>query len=809
MRLPELPISPLLPQIQQHLAQHNALVIEAPPGAGKSTLVALSLLDAPWCQGKILLLEPRRLAARSVAQRMAELLGEPLGERVGYRIKQDSCIGPNGRIEVITEGILIRQLQQDPLLDGVSLILFDEFHERSLNADLALSLSQEIQSQLRPDLRLVPMSATLDGERLSQFLDCQRLQSKGRCFPVAIDYRPAPDPHWLSHLCRQLHQALWQESTEILVFLPGSGEIRRVIATLEAELPDNVQLLPLYGDLDWQQQRQVLQPKPGVRRVILATAIAETSLTLDGIELVIDSGWQRKPGFDPNSGITRLLTRRLSQASANQRAGRAGRTGPGRCWRLWSATERLDEFNAPEILQADLSPLALELASWGSSQLQWLDAPPPGALAQAYQLLEQLGAVDDQQRLTALGRELNRLPLEPRLAKLFWDAEQRGQASLGAYLAAYLSANERAQNPGCDLAQRVTDALHSSRHSLWLQQALSLLKQRNQPRTTPDWEQTGLLLAAAYPDRIACRRPGTGNRYLLSNGSGAAFGQYEALANAEWLVIAELSGRDREARIFAAAELDITQLPAWQQSPWQSQLSWNHAEQRLEAQELRKLGALVLAQRPLSQTPADWHDWLLALLRRDGLKLLPWTDRALHLRHRQERARQRQPDAWPASDEQGLLAELELWLQPYLPTELQRQPFQQLDLYPLLWYRLDSAQQRELDARFPDAFTSPAGGRHRIDYSGQTPRIALKLQEVLGLAVHPKIGDQPLVFELLSPGNRPIQITADLPGFWQGAYQAVRKDMHSQYPRHYWPEDPLQATPSLKTSKKALARGDS
>lgn len=806
MQLPELPISPLLPQIQASLQQSNRLVLEAPTGAGKSTLVALSLLDSPDFSGKILLLEPRRLAARSVAQRMAQLLDEPLGKRVGYRVKQDSRVGPDTRIEVITEGILLRLLQQDPTLDGISLILFDEFHERSLNADLALSLCDEVQQQLRPDLRLVLMSATLDTEHLIQFLDCPLLSSPGRSFPVEIEYRPPTNPQWLPHLCQQLQQAIWQQSGDILVFLPGSGEIRQVMASLEADLPAQTQMLALYGDLDWAQQQQALIRTPGIRRVIVASAIAETSLTLEGIELVIDSGWQRQAVFNPNTGISHLTTQRLSQASAAQRAGRAGRTGPGRCWRLWSATESLSAFNQPEILQADLSSLALQLSAWGSSHLRWLDAPPSGALAQAFELLQQLAATDSQGHLTALGQKLSQLPLPPRLGTVLLQGQSLQQPRLAAALAAYLS--EGAVRSGeTDLSLQLQQQLASRSHSLFHRQYQSLLALIGDCDQAIDWSQTGLLLAAGYPDRIA-RRRASGKGYLLAQGTGANFAQYERLSNADWLVIANLSGREREARIFSAAELAIEQLPAWQQARWQAQLSWLDAEQRLEAIEVRHLGAIRLEQRPLSQTPADWPSILQQLLQREGLKLLPWTESARALQQRLMLAHRLQPGHWPDVCDQALTADLG-WLQPYLPTQLQRQPFRDLDLTSILLNLMDYGQQQQLHQWLPEFYISPAGGRHRLDYQQWPVRVALKLQEVFGLDHHPQLAGQLLVLELLSPAGRPIQITQDLPGFWRSSYQAVRKDMHSQYPRHYWPEQPLTAQASLKTSKKALARGDS
>ncbi|MCP5471069.1 MAG: ATP-dependent helicase HrpB [Sinobacteraceae bacterium] len=852
-----LPIDEALPALCAALLEHAGVVLQAPPGAGKSTVVPLALAAQPWAQGRrLLVLEPRRLAARAVAQRMAQTLGEPVGATVGYRMRLETRVGPRTRIEVITEGVFTRMLQTDPALEGIAAVVFDEFHERSLQADLGLTLCLDARVQLGSDLRLVVMSATLDAEPAAVLLgDVPRVTAAGRAWPVETRYLGtglpllpggADSPELAAALA--VRRALRETEGDLLVFLPGVAEIHRVQARL-ADVPARV--LPLYGELPAAAQDAALESDPqGPRRVILATNVAETSLTIPGIRVVIDTGLVRRAVFDPVTGMSRLETQRISRASAEQRQGRAGRVAAGVCYRLWSegAQRSLAPFTPPEILDADLAPLALELAGWGAhdaAALRWLDPPPPATLAGARELLGRLGALDVAGRMTSHGRELVRIPAHPRLAHLLVEARRRGLATLGAELAALLSDRDllrggggaaaasggRAPQRDADLQTRL-DLLRGEMVGGVVADRGGLARARRavemfgrhaadesgadaSPRrkgaavaaahggrgTTDD---VGLLLACAYPDRIGRLRTGASGRFALSNGRGAAFAQVERLSRSEFIVAVELDDRDREARILLAAALTRAALEdaAGARIQTVDEVQWSVRDAAVVARRVERLDSLLLAERPLQPPPREAaHAAMLEGLRGLGLEVLPWDEATRTLCARVEMARTRQLPGtadWPAFDAATLLAQLDDWLGPWLDGLTRRAQLARLPLGDALQARLGYQRQRQLDAWLPTHLTVPTGSRIRIDYLDDlAPCAAMRMQEVFGLAETPRLanGTLPVTFKLLSPAQRPLQVTRDLASFWRNGYIEVRKDMRGRYPKHYWPEDPLAAEP--------------
>jgi ATP-dependent helicase HrpB len=832
-----LPIQSVLPDIRTALADASGLVLQAPPGAGKTTGVPLALLDQPWLAGmRIVMLEPRRLAARAAAARMAETLGEPVGRTVGYRIRFEAKVSNDTRIEVVTEGILTRMLQDDPGLTGVGLVIFDEFHERSLNADLGLALCLECQGALRDDLKILVMSATLDGAPVARLMgDVPVVTSEGRAFPVETRFLARPDPRrFADGVTGAVVQALRDEADgDVLVFLPGAGEIRRVEAQL-AEHPATrgVTIAPLYGDLPAEaQDRAIRRGGPG-RKVVLATAIAETSLTIDGVRVVVDGGQMRQPRFDPTSGMTRLVTLPVSRASADQRRGRAGRTAPGVCYRLWSEAEdrALQAFTAPEITEADLAPLALDLAQWGindANSLAWLDAPPAAALAQARELLTELGAIDGDGRLTAHGRAMNRLAMHPRLAHMVLKARALSAGGLACDLAALLAERDvlKAERGFRDADVRLRlDALRTGdgfdrRHGLSIDRgALSRVRQaakewRRRIGLKPgeedgDGRDAGIVLAFAYPDRIARRRPGGEPRYALSGGRGALFSDPEPLAAEEWLVAAELDGDRREARIFLAAPLtkaDVEDHFA-ESIRVEEAVAWDRRDEVVQARRQRRLFNLVLDEQKLEGAAPDALAAAMAQGVRDmGLACLPWTDELMKWRQRVGFLRAHDPDGgWPDLSDQALLDGLEEWLAPYLGGITRRAHLTRLDLSQALRNLVPWEQSRRLDELVPTHVTVPSGSRVPIDYSGETPVLAVRLQEMFGCADTPRIvnGKVPLLLHLLSPARRPVQVTRDLASFWANAYHAVKADLKGQYPKHWWPDDPMQAEPTARAKPR-------
>ena len=829
-----LPIDAALPALKVALEQRNEAVLEAPPGAGKTTRVPLSLLHEPWLgEQKILMLEPRRLAARAAAERLASELGERVGETVGYRIRLESKVGPRTRIEVVTEGILARRLQDDPALEGVGLVIFDEFHERSLDADLALALVLNGRELLRdePPLKVLLMSATLEGERLAALLDqAPVISSQGRMHPVAIQWgRPLQQGEWLDARVESVvAQALDEQHGSVLVFLPGQAEIRQVERRLESVLPHypGVRLCPLHGELSLDAQRAAIEPAPpGMRKVVLATNIAETSLTIEGVRVVVDTGLARVPRFDPGTGMTRLDTQRISRASATQRAGRAGRLEPGVCYRLWSETqhEQLPAYDSPEILQADLSGLTLQLHRWGAcaDQLTWLDPPPAAALAQANDLLSRLGALDTQGRLTPHGQAMATLPAHPRIAHLLLRAKALGLESLGCDLAALLGERDIARDGGADVHARMTLLRSGSRQVKRIQQMArqyqGLLKAQpdaGRPAADPDaghW--LGALLALAYPDRVARQRRPGGADYRLANGRAAQFGEPDALMKHEWLVVAELGSRQgqREERIYLAAGLD----PALFESVLAEQvrrhevLEWDEKDASLRAEAQWRVGDLILRREPLAGLDEGARcRALVDYVRRKGLALLPWTP---ELRQWQARVLMlRQLDLpsgsseWPDVSDEGLLATLDDWLGPYLGKLTRLAHFAQLDLMGIVGGLLPWPLPQRLSELAPTHLVVPSGSSIRLDYSEQPPVLAVRLQELFGLASTPRIanGRVQVKLHLLSPARRPVQVTQDLANFWRSTYSEVKKDLKGRYPKHYWPDDPLVAEATARAKPR-------
>ncbi|RAO74943.1 ATP-dependent helicase HrpB [Dyella jiangningensis] len=869
--LPSFPITPLLPEIRASLAAHPRLVLEAPPGAGKTTQVPLALLDQPWLgDGKILMLEPRRIAARAAAQFMAQQRGEEVGHTVGYRIRFEARVGKATRVEVVTEGILTRLIQDDPELTGIGAILFDEFHERHLAGDLGAALALDVQGTLRPDLRIVVMSATLDGERIAQWLDAPRISSPGRSFPVKVAYPPARVQESTEHhLARVVRVALQENDGDVLAFLPGRREIARTQSILEAPLDHpplplgeglgervrsersasvspnphprplsqrergEIEVVALHGELSLAEQQTALSPaEPGTRRVVLATNVAESSVTLPGIRSVVDSGLAREPRFDPHSGFTRLETVNISQASADQRAGRAGRVAEGTAYRLWPQSRRLDPSRTAEIVQAELSGLALELAAWGITagsgvELPWLDAPPAGALAQGRDLLTQLGALATDGRITALGREMLELGATPRLGA----AALRAATELRALVADLLALMEarsplRGEQARTDDFRARVNALHAwrDRHTAGARTgadagALAAIEQaskgwrrrldvRSAASGVPDSHAVGDLLLHAFPDRVARRDDGNPLRYTLANGRGARLHESTALHGEPWLVALDLRFEARDSLILAAAPIDPRVLERDYPAQFRRErvLRWNEERQAVEAFEEQRYAAIVLDRRSVPVKPEDALPALLAAVRAKGIDVLPWSEHAHRLRARMQALRAWMPElGLPDVSDAALLDTLDDWLAPYLNGKRSLGALGADELSQALGSLFDYEQRRQLDAQVPESLTVPSGMNRRLDYAeGEPPVLAVKLQELFGLADTPRIanGRIPVTLHLLSPAGRPIQVTQDLKGFWERTYPEVKKELKGRYPRHPWPDDPWTAAPTHRAKPR-------
>lgn len=833
-----LPITAIFPRLRSALDRHRAAVLVAPPGAGKTTAVPLDLLMAPWLAGqRILLLEPRRLAARAAASHMAARCGESVGQTVGYRVRMESRVGRQTRVEVVTEGVLTRMIQTDASLSGVGLVIFDEFHERSLDADLGLALCRDIQGVLNAELRILVMSATLDPAPVADLLGgAPLIRCEGRAFPVETRHAAAPAgkdrERWTAEVIRR---AVAEDAGSILVFLPGVAEIRRVARHLaETALPDVWTVAPLYGSLSREQQNAAIRPaRDGRRKIVLSSAIAETSLTIEGIGVVVDSGLQRAPRFDPVSGMTRLVTLPASQASADQRRGRAGRLGPGICYRLWSAAMHptLPPHNRPEILDADLTNLAIELALWGISDpepLHWLDPPPPPAFAKARALLTDLGALDDSGAITSHGRRMAALPLHPRLAHMVLMACMESMGDMACTLAAILSERDPLsfdhRQRDADLSRRLLAVMDFRRRrqpdltgcrvdqsalrriatlAAMLRKRLGIATQSQRP------SQTGRLLAWAYPDRIAQLRTGMPGRFLLANGRGAVVDASQPLAASEYIVVAHLDGDRREARIFMAAATDRACLADQfaHRIGWRESVAWDPQRQAVTARRMETLGALTLASGPLRDPDPDAVlTAMLAGIRAVGIDALPWTR---SLRSWQSRVMLlAQIDAaggpWPDVSDAALTDTVAHWLSPYLAGVNRLAALTPAAFTTALHGLLDYRQRQLLESLAPTHIVVPSGSRLPVDYHAPTPVLAVRIQEMFGAVETPRIagGRLALCLHLLSPAGRPAQITSDLAGFWKNSYPAVKRELKGRYPKHVWPDDPLNALPTARAKRR-------
>jgi ATP-dependent RNA helicase HrpB len=869
----DLPVERILETLRITLRKGGCAVLQAPPGAGKTTRVPLALLTEPWMADKrLLMLEPRRLAARAAAARLAANLGQSVGETVGYRMRMEQCVGHRTRIEVLTEGVLTRMLQTDPALDGVGLVIFDECHERNLTADLALALCMDIQGVLNESLRLLAMSATLDSRPLAQLMgNAPVITCTGKEFPVTTHYVGRGNgPSIAPHVAETIRMAIKRYDGSILVFLPGAPEIRNVQHLLDrSDLGPGCRVVPLYGHLTRQQQQHAIEPPPaGCRKIVLATPIAETSLTIEGIGVVVDSGYRRAPSFDVASGMTRLITLPVSRASADQRSGRAGRLGPGDCLRLWDQNTHhlLAAHNRPEILETDLTPLALELAVWGVNdpeQLKWLDSPPKAAFKKGQHLLDDLGALSVQDKkstdvsavgtVTTHGRRMAELAMHPRLAHMVLMAREAGAGALACRVAAILGERDFIRfAPGTydsDLRLRLDVLETVQAGQRWADPAVQIdytacrrirqaaeMFQKRLHMTGKDTTETrvGKLLAWAYPERIARRRPGTRGRYLMVNGGGAYFNSPEPLSAEEYLVAAALDGNRREARIFLSAGYDETDLKTQygHRVEETTRVEWDPRAGAVKAETVCKLGALTLTTEPFTQAPPQRVIQAMAAgIRSQGLDCLPWTRtlhtwqaRVLFLR-RLDAGRSDWPDGcqpnwpdgcqpnwpdgcqpnWPDVSDDTLCDTLEKWLTPYLQGINRLKKLQGIDLKGALHTHLTWRQHRLLDELAPTHYIVPSGAHTPIDYRLDPPVLAVRIQQLFGASSTPAIGGgmQPLVLHLLSPAGRPMQITQDLAGFWANSYHEVKKSLKARYPKHEWPDDPLHARPTDRAKPRS------
>lgn len=804
-----LPVAAVVPELLTALDASPQVLLTAPTGAGKSTWLPLRLLEHRGITGRIILLEPRRLAARNVAQRLAELLNEKPGETVGYRMRAQSCVGPQTRLEVVTEGVLTRMIQRDPELTGVGLVILDEFHERSLQADLALALLLDVQQGLRDDLKLLIMSATLDNGRLQQMLpDAPTIVSEGRAFPVERRYQPlAAHLRFDEAVAIATAELLRHESGSLLLFLPGVGEILRVQEQLATRVGSDVVLCPLYGALTLAEQRQAIVPAPqGKRKVVLATNIAETSLTIEGIRLVVDCAQERVARYDVRTGLTRLITQRTSQASMTQRAGRAGRLEPGICLHLLAKeqAERAAAQGEAEILQSDLSGLLMELLQWGCTepeQLNWLDTPPAINLQAAKRLLQMLGALEGD-RLSARGQKMAALGNDPRLAAMLVGAKNNTEAATAAKLAAILEEPSRGGSTDLTVA-------FSRNQPAWQQRSQQLLKRLNVSSGQPDSTLLPSLLARAFADRIA-RRRGQEGRYQLANGMGAMLDADDASGRHEWLIAPLLlqGSASPDARILLALPLDIESLmQACPELLQQSDtIEWDETQGTLKALRRSRIGQLTVKVQPLAKpSEEELHQAMLNGIRDKGLSVLNWTPEAEQFRLRLQCAANWLPEYdWPAVDEDSLLASLETWLLPHMSGVHSLRALKALNVGQALRGLLDWSMLQRLDSELPAHYTVPTGSRIAIRYHEDNPPVlAVRMQEMFGEAKTPTIaqGRVPLVLELLSPAQRPLQVTSDLSAFWQGSYREVQKEMKGRYPKHVWPDDPANTAPTRRTKK--------
>jgi ATP-dependent helicase HrpB len=801
------PVDLALADLRAALAVQPCAVLVAEPGAGKTTRVPLALRDAPWLAGKkIVMLEPRRLAARSSARFMARSLGEEVGATVGYTVRLERKVSKATRVEVVTEGILTRRLQQDPELADTGLLIFDEFHERSLDGDFGLALALDVQRGLRNDLKILVMSATLDAESLCAHLGhAPLIKADGRMFPVGVSHLDRPTRLSLvADTVKAIMRALRAGPGSLLVFLPGEGEIRRCVeALLKADLHPSIDVRPLYGALSFAEQDDAIKPSPpGRRKIVLATTIAETSLTIDGIAAVIDTGLKRAPRFDPASGMTALETVRVSQASAEQRKGRAGRLAPGHCYRLWPEAESkaLAAHDAPEIRLADLAPLVLEMAHWGvatANGLPWLEAPQAAPFAQAQALLQQLGALDGTAAITAHGRAMVRLPLHPRLAHMVVKAAELGAGRAAAETAAMISERDGLpRDTSADLETRLMHVRGVGRDRI-RQAARQIIEVMKLAEDTQHVSH-GVLLGLAYPDRIAQRR---GNaRFRMANGGGASLAEHDPLAKADFIAVALLDNATADAKVFLAAALSAQEIEShFKELITEAAITgWDTRQNAVLAKRVKRLGAIILEERPVAHPdPETMAQGLLEGVRQMGLPVLPWSEAAESFRHRVLFLRRTMPDAgWPDVSDAVLMASLDSWLLPYLAGMQRKRDLERLDLLAILRSLVPHGLLSRIDALAPLRMEVPSGGHYRIDYAGEgDPVLRVRLQEMFGLHVAPQVADgrARLRIEMLSPGGKPVAVTQSLETFWTNGYPDVRKDLRGRYPKHYWPENPLDA----------------
>lgn len=814
----ELPVAEIIPQVKSSLSLHNTLIVNAPPGAGKSTVLPLALMEEQWLSGKkIIMLEPRRLAAKSIALRMASLLEEEIGESIGYRIRFESRVGPNTKLEVVTEGILTRMLQEDNALENISLVIFDEFHERNLNADLALALCRDAQQVLRQDLRILIMSATLDMPTLGDLLKAPIIASQGKQYPVDIIYTHDADEKLLPELCaRTIFRAVSEHEGDLLVFLPGEGEIKRCEELLKAQL-DDVLIHPLYGRLAPQEQfRAVMPNKQGKRKIVLATSIAETSLTIEGIRIVVDSGFGRVSRFDPKSGLSRLETIRISKDSADQRAGRAGRLSSGVCYRMWTAAtqSRLNDHRVPEIMEADLCDLVLDLAQWGVhdiQQLTWLSPPPKTALAQATETLHQLNALENN-KITAHGKQLHQLACHPRIAHMLLLAKEMSDKQLATDIAALLEERDPLpRESGIDINLRI-EALRRARSSSGISNRFTRIEKvassyrkmlgleaNNSP---VDVYETGLLIAFAYPERIASARPGNNAQFQLANGRIAAAGHKDDIAHEPWLAVAHMDLRDGLGKIFLASPLNPKDLITLVKE--QEVIVWDTRKGGLIANKELRIGNIVLQSKPLTSITEEQRIQAISkAIQQEGENLLNFDENMEQLQNRILSLRVwNKNENWPDVSKEELLQTNLTWLQFYLKDIKKTEDLKKIDLAEALLHSLEYEQQQSLNQLAPAKIEVPSGSKINIRYfpNGAAPVLSVRLQEVFGLENTPALnnGKTSLVLHLLSPGYKPVQITSDLKSFWNKLYFEVKKELQRRYPKHAWPDDPWKASAVAK-----------
>ncbi len=809
----DLPVADVIPEVQQKLLEQNTLIVQAPPGAGKSTLLPLALLEEVWLSGKkILMLEPRRLAAKSIAQRMSQMLGEPVGETVGYRVRFETKVSANTKIEVLTEGILTRMIHSDNSLEGVGLIIFDEFHERSIHADVAMALTRETQQVLRDDLKLMVMSATLDMPKLSAMLNAEVVLSEGRQYPVQVLYAGDSDEYMIPELtARTVQNAVNHQEGDVLVFLPGQGEIRKCEEILRKSLKD-FRIHPLYGQLPYNKQQQAILPdKNGQRKVVLATSIAETSLTIQGIKIVVDSGYGRTQKFDPNSGLSRLETIQISKDSADQRAGRAGRLSEGVCYRMWSSVtqSRLQEHRVPEIEEADLASLVLDLAQWGVvdvNQMAWLSPPPKGHLAQASDVLHDLGALE-KGKLTEHGKAVHKLPCHPRIAHMLLMAEEDDMLALATDIAALLEERDPLpKEAGIDINLRIEALRRFRKEQAGPSRLRQIEKIASQYRKLFDIEvdnssvddyETGFLLAQGFPERIACARPGNNAQFQLANGKIAQASHKDDLAHESWLAVANVNAREGMGRIFLASALNPQDLQPLVKD--QEVITWDTRSGGLIASHDLRIGNIILKSTPLPDPDEDHLvEAICDAVKREGERLLNFDESFEQLFNRVSSLRKWNPDQnWPDFSKESLLVTCEDWLFPYLSGVKTPEHLKKLNIAEILTHSLEYEQQELLQSLTPLKIEVPSGSQIKVNYQpfGAQPILAVRLQECFGLEDTPKLNDGKVgvLMHLLSPGFKPVQVTSDLKSFWENTYFEVKKELKRRYPKHSWPENPHDA----------------